>query len=59
MPHDLNKFPMILPTEQTQTYHAMQEYFLKHDIHPKIIGKCKSVRADSQEVIGGLDRGKT
>ncbi len=43
IPHSLKEAPIILPTAQSQIYHALQTYFLSHQIAPEIIAEVGDV----------------
>jgi len=43
IPKDLNGAPLILPTAQDQTYHAMQNYIYTNKIAPKIIAEIQDL----------------
>ncbi|MDA9101366.1 LysR family transcriptional regulator [Omnitrophica bacterium] len=53
IPQDLNHAPMILPTSQSQTYHALQEYFLTHKIKPKIIAEIQDIELVRRLALSG------
>lgn len=53
IPQDLNHAPMILPTAQASTYHALQEYFLAHRIKPDIIGEIQDIELVRRLVLNG------
>ncbi|MEI8344450.1 MAG: LysR family transcriptional regulator [Candidatus Omnitrophota bacterium] len=54
LPQDLNNAPMILPTEHSQDYHAVQEYFAKHRITPKIIAEIQDVEVARRMTCAGI-----
>lgn len=53
IPEDLNNAPMILPTSQSQTYHNLQEYFLRHKIKPRIIAEIQDLELTRRLVLSG------
>ncbi len=53
LPEDLNNAPMILPTSQSQTYHNLQEYFLRHKIKPKIFAEVQDLELTRRLVLSG------
>ncbi len=53
IPRDLNDAPIILPTSQSQTYHNLQEYFLKHKVRPRIIAEIQDIELTRRMVISG------
>jgi len=53
IPQDLNQAPMILPTSQSQTYHNLQEYFLRHKIKPRIIAEIQDLELTRRLVLSG------
>lgn len=53
LPDDLERVPMILPTAQSQTYHALQEYFLSHKIEPHVIAEIQDLELVRRLVLQG------
>lgn len=53
IPEDLDGQPMILPTSQSQTYHALQEYFLTHKVQPKVIAEIQDIELVRRLVLTG------
>ncbi len=53
IPQDLDQAPMILPTSQSQTHHSLQEYFLKHNIKPRIIAEIQDLELTRRLVLSG------
>lgn len=53
IPQDLKAAPMILPTAQSQTYHDLQEYFLKHRVQPEIIAEIQDIEIVRRMVMAG------
>lgn len=53
IPDDLNDAPVILPTSQSQTHHAVQQYFHKHRIKPRIIGEIQDLELVRRLVLSG------
>lgn len=53
MPRDLNGAPVILPTAHSQVYLAIQDYFVKHKIKPKIVGEIQELETIRRLVLSG------
>lgn len=53
IPKDLNKVPIILPTSQSNTYHAIQEYFLSHKIKPNTLAEIQDLELVRRLVLAG------
>lgn len=53
IPRDLRTIPMILPTALSQTYHALQEYFLLQNIKPNIIAEIQDLELVRRLVLDG------
>lgn len=53
IPSSLNGAPIILPTAQSQTYHALQEYFLARKIKPDIIAEIQDVEVARRLALSG------
>jgi LysR family transcriptional activator of nhaA len=54
LPKDLNGAPIILPTIQSQSYQAIQDYFITHKIKPKIIGEIQDVELVRRLVLSSI-----
>jgi LysR family transcriptional activator of nhaA len=52
-PADLSKVPMILPTAQSRTYHALHDYFITHKIKPQIIAEIQDLELVRRLVLSG------
>jgi len=53
IPASLHGAPMILPTAQSQTYHALQEFFLSRKIKPDIIAEIQDVEVARRLALSG------
>lgn len=53
IPASFNGAPMILPTAQSQTYHALQEFFLARKITPNIIAEIQDVEVARRLALSG------
>jgi len=53
IPADLEKAPMIIPTSQSQVYHALQEYFLSRNVKPNIIAEIQDLELVRRLVLAG------
>jgi LysR family transcriptional activator of nhaA len=53
IPQDLNGAPVILPTAHSQVYLAIQDYFVKHKIKPKIVGEIQELEIIRRLVLAG------
>lgn len=53
VPEDLNEKRMYLPTASSQSFHALEEYFLSHNIKPKIMGEIQDVELVRRLVLSG------
>lgn len=53
-PKDLGLVPMILPTAHSQAHHAVQEFFAKHRITPKVIAEIEDMEVLYRMVRDGI-----
>lgn len=53
LPEDLNNMPLILPTSQSQTHHAVQQYFHKHRVKPRVIAEIQDLELVRRLVLSG------
>lgn len=53
IPEDLNGAPIYLPTAQSQTYYALEDYFLNHDVKPNVLGEIQDVELVRRLVLSG------
>ena len=54
LPEALNNAPMILPTTHSQVYQAVQDYFISHNIKPKIVAEIQDVELVRRLVLSGV-----
>jgi LysR family transcriptional activator of nhaA len=53
-PEDLNGAPVIFPTSQSQVRAALHEFFIKHNIEPKIVGEIQDAELVRKLVLSGM-----
>lgn len=53
IPEDLKRAPLILPTSQSQVFHAVQEYLAAHGITPNIVGEIQDIELVYRLVLSG------
>ncbi len=53
IPKSLHGAPLILPTAQSQTFHALQEYFMTQGVQPKVLAEIQDVEVARRLVLSG------
>ncbi|MBF0123367.1 MAG: LysR family transcriptional regulator [Candidatus Omnitrophica bacterium] len=53
-PEDLNGAPVIFPTSQSQVHAALHEFFIKHNVVPKIVGEIQDAELVRELVLSGM-----
>ena len=54
IPEDLHDAPMILPTTHSQVYQAVLDYFILHNIRPKVVAEIQDVELVRRRVLSGI-----
>lgn len=54
LPNDLEGAPMILPTTQSNVYQAVQDYFLSHNVRPKVVAEIQDVEIIRRLVLSDI-----
>ncbi len=50
---DMNNVPMILPTSDSQVFHAVQDFFSEHKLSPPIVAEIQDVEVVRRLVLAG------